>query len=127
MAHPESSNEGPHEPPGGVSQSGPARQREIFFAGLAGRRPPIPSTPQALERAAERAMSPQAWAYVSGGAGAGHTMRANREVTALQPSGSRPEAGIITFRHQLTNQRGEVVCSCLRTALIKRRSAPENS
>ena len=57
----------------------------------------------------------------------GDTMRASSEVTALKPSGSRPEAGIITFRHQLTNQRGEVVCSCLRTALIKRRSAPENS
>jgi acyl dehydratase len=57
----------------------------------------------------------------------GDTMRASSEVTALKPSGSRPEAGIITFRHQLTNQRSEVVCSCLRTALIKRRSAPENS
>ena len=57
----------------------------------------------------------------------GDTMRASSEVTALKPSGSRPEAGIITFRHQLTSQRGEVVCSCLRTALIKRRSAPENS
>ena len=57
----------------------------------------------------------------------GDTMRASSEVTALQPSGSRPEAGIITFRHTLTNQRGEAVCSCLRTALIKRRSASENS
>ena len=57
----------------------------------------------------------------------GDTMRASSEVTALKPSGSRPEAGIITFRHQLTNQRGEVVCSCLRTALIKRRGAPENT
>ena len=57
----------------------------------------------------------------------GDTMRASSEVTALKPSGSRPEAGIITFRHTLTNQRGEAVCSCLRTALIKRRSASENS
>ncbi|MDL2352425.1 MAG: MaoC family dehydratase [Pseudomonadota bacterium] len=57
----------------------------------------------------------------------GDTLRANSEVTELKPSGSRPGAGIITFRHELTNQRGEVVCSCLRTALIKRRSAPENS
>ena len=57
----------------------------------------------------------------------GDTMRASSEVTALKPSGSRPAAGIVTFRHQLTNQRGEVVCSCLRTALIKRRSAPENN
>ena len=57
----------------------------------------------------------------------GDTMRASSEVTALKPSGSRPEAGIITFRHTLTNQRAEVVCSCLRTALIKRRSASENN
>ena len=57
----------------------------------------------------------------------GDTLRATSEVTELKPSGSRPNAGIITFRHELTNQRGEVVCSCLRTALIKRRSAPENS
>ena len=57
----------------------------------------------------------------------GDTMRASSEVTALKPSGSRPEAGIITFRHQLTNQRGEVVCTCLRTALIMRRRAPETT
>ena len=57
----------------------------------------------------------------------GDTMRASSEVTELKASASRPAAGIVTFRHELTNQRGEVVCSCLRTALIKRRSAPENS
>ena len=57
----------------------------------------------------------------------GDTLRATSVVTELKPSGSRPGAGIVTFRHELTNQRGEVVCSCLRTALIKRRSAPENS
>ncbi len=57
----------------------------------------------------------------------GDTMHASSEVTELKASASRPNAGIITFRHELTNQRGEVVCSCLRTALIKRRSAPENS
>jgi acyl dehydratase len=57
----------------------------------------------------------------------GDTMRASSEVTALKPSSSRPEAGIITFRHQLANQRGEAVCTCLRTALIKRRGALENT
>ena len=57
----------------------------------------------------------------------GDTMRASSEVTELKASASRPAAGIITFRHELTNQRGEVVCSCLRTALIKRRSALENN
>ena len=57
----------------------------------------------------------------------GDTMRASSEVTELKTSASRPTAGIVTFRHELTNQRGEVVCSCLRTALIKRRNTPENS
>jgi acyl dehydratase len=53
----------------------------------------------------------------------GDTMRAETTVEALKPSGSRPNAGIVTFRHRLINQRGETVCECLRTALIKRRAA----
>jgi acyl dehydratase len=53
----------------------------------------------------------------------GDTMRATSEVAELKPSRSRPEAGIVTFRHQLINQRGEVVCRCLRSALIKRSDA----
>ena len=57
----------------------------------------------------------------------GDTLRASSEVTELKASASRPNAGIITFRHELSNQRGEIVCSCLRTALIKRRSAPETT
>jgi acyl dehydratase len=47
-------------------------------------------------------------------------MRSESEVVALKDSNSRPNAGIVTFRHQLINQRDEVVCECLRTALIKR-------
>jgi acyl dehydratase len=53
----------------------------------------------------------------------GDTMRAETAVEALKPSGSRPNAGIVTFRHRLINQRDEIVCECLRTALIKRRAA----
>ena len=53
----------------------------------------------------------------------GDTMRAETEVAALKASGSRLGAGIVTFRHILQNQRGEIVCECLRTALIKRRPA----
>lgn len=52
----------------------------------------------------------------------GDTMRAETEVTDLKPSRSRPQAGIVTFTHRLINQRDEVVCQCLRTALLKRRS-----
>ncbi|WP_076068400.1 MaoC family dehydratase [Sphingomonas montana] len=53
----------------------------------------------------------------------GDTMRAETVVTALKDSRSRPEAGIVTFTHELTNQRDEVVCRCLRTALLRRRPA----
>ncbi len=53
----------------------------------------------------------------------GDTMRATSVVEELKDSKSRPGAGIVTFRHELINQRGEVVCRCLRTALLKRKSA----
>ena len=52
----------------------------------------------------------------------GDTMRCETEVTELKPSKSRPEAGIVIFTHRLINQRDEIVCQCLRTALLKRRS-----
>ncbi|SFA82838.1 Acyl dehydratase [Rhizobium sp. NFR07] len=51
----------------------------------------------------------------------GDTMRAETEVTELKESRSRPTAGIVTFRHELINQRDEVVCRCLRSALLTRR------
>lgn len=50
----------------------------------------------------------------------GDTLRANSEVIELKESKSRPNAGIVTFRHELTNQRDQTVCRCLRTALLKR-------
>ncbi|MEL0253214.1 MAG: MaoC family dehydratase, partial [Novosphingobium sp.] len=53
----------------------------------------------------------------------GDTMRATSEVVELKESRSRPHAGIVTFRHELLNQRGAVVCSCLRMALLKRSTA----
>ena len=53
----------------------------------------------------------------------GDTMRATTEVAELRESRSRPNAGIVVFRHELLNQRNEVVCRCLRTALISRRAA----
>ena len=51
----------------------------------------------------------------------GDTMRAATEVVDLRDSKSRPMAGIVIFRHRLINQRDEVVCECLRTALMQRR------
>ena len=51
----------------------------------------------------------------------GDTLRTETTVTALRPSESRPNAGIITFEHKSFNQRGDLVARCLRTALIARR------
>ncbi len=49
----------------------------------------------------------------------GDTLRIETEVTELKPSKSRPGSGVVTFAHRAINQRDEVVCSCLRMALIK--------
>ena len=51
----------------------------------------------------------------------GDTMRAESEIAELRESRSRPSAGIVTFRHELFNQRNELVCHCLRSALVSRR------
>jgi acyl dehydratase len=53
----------------------------------------------------------------------GDTLRAETEVVELKESRSRPNAGIVTFRHRSLNQRDQVVCECFRTALILRRPA----
>lgn len=53
----------------------------------------------------------------------GDTLTCSSEVVELRESKSRPNAGIITFKHELTNQRGEVVLSCLRSALLKKKPA----
>jgi acyl dehydratase len=53
----------------------------------------------------------------------GDTLRAESEVAELRDSKSRPDAGLVTFRHVLLNQRDETVCQCLRTALLKRSTA----
>ena len=51
----------------------------------------------------------------------GDTLRATSEVTELRESRSRPDAGLVTWRHEMLNQRDEIVCQCLRTALIRKR------
>lgn len=50
----------------------------------------------------------------------GDTLRAETEITQLRESKSRPEAGIVTFGHELFNQRDEVVCRCERSALLQK-------
>jgi acyl dehydratase len=53
----------------------------------------------------------------------GDTLRIESEVTGLRESGSRPNAGIVTWEHRAINQRDEIVCTMKRTALLKKRDA----
>ena len=53
----------------------------------------------------------------------GDTLTCTTTVTDMRESQSRPGQGIVVFRHELTNQRGEVALSMLRTVLLKQRSA----
>jgi acyl dehydratase len=54
---------------------------------------------------------------------AGDTIRSRTTVKETRPSKSRPNQGIVTFLHEGLNQRGEVVCSCTRQALMLRKAA----
>ena len=53
----------------------------------------------------------------------GDTLNIVTEVMELRDSKSRPDAGIVTFRHEAYNQRGELVASCKRSGLQRRKSA----
>ena len=49
---------------------------------------------------------------------AGDTLRAHTRVLSARPSKSRPGQGIVEFEHTASNQHGEVVAVCRRTALM---------
>jgi isopentenyl diphosphate isomerase/L-lactate dehydrogenase-like FMN-dependent dehydrogenase len=53
-------------------------QFEIYLRGLGGEKPELPTTYAGLEERARAELSPEAFAYVAGGAGEGRTMQANR-------------------------------------------------
>src|SRR3954464_13135199 len=57
---------------------GVQRQTAVYLDGVGGRKPRVPVDYDALERAAERSMSREAFAYIAGGAGNESTVRANR-------------------------------------------------
>jgi len=54
---------------------------------------------------------------------AGDTIRSRTTVLEKRDSRSRPDAGIVTFRHEGLNQRDEIVCRCTRQALMLRKPA----
>jgi acyl dehydratase len=51
----------------------------------------------------------------------GDTLYAETEVVAARASGSRPDAGIVTFEHRAFNQDDRLVCTARRNALMLRR------
>ncbi len=63
-----------------MSDVGPglSRQAEVYTRGLQGQKPSPPMSLDALEAAAEAKLTPEAWAYIAGGAGRETTMSANR-------------------------------------------------
>jgi lactate 2-monooxygenase len=53
---------------------GRERQFEVYVGGARGTYPRVPVSVERLERAARKAMSPEGFAYVAGGAGTEETM-----------------------------------------------------
>lgn len=50
------------------------------------------------------------------------TLRVETEVKDKRESKSRPNAGIVTFEHQVINQNDIVVCTILRTAMLQKKT-----
>jgi acyl dehydratase len=50
----------------------------------------------------------------------GDTLRVETTVAELRESRSRPNAGVVVFEHKAINQRGEVVCQFLRSAMLQK-------
>ena len=53
----------------------------------------------------------------------GDTLYAESEVVEKRESRSRPQWGIVTFEHRAKNQRGEIVMSCRRSAMMRKKEA----
>lgn len=53
----------------------------------------------------------------------GDTLRAESTVTSLRESKSKPDRGIVIFEHRAYNQNNQLVCSCIRKALMMKKPA----
>lgn len=51
----------------------------------------------------------------------GDTLRSRTTVAEIRDSRSRPDVGIVVFKHEAFNQRDECVAECLRSAMMKKR------
>ena len=90
-----------------VEGFGRRTQTAIFRAGASGLTPRIPSSWPSLVAAAERAMSPEAWAYVHGSSGTESTAEANaraferwRIVPRVLRDVSERDLGVTLFGHR---------------------------
>jgi acyl dehydratase len=50
----------------------------------------------------------------------GDTIRVSTEVIDRRESKTKLDRGIVTFRHTGTNQRGDIVCTCVRRGMMMR-------
>lgn len=50
----------------------------------------------------------------------GDTLTVHTKIIDKRESKSKPDRGIVTFEHTAINQRGEVVCSCVRGGMMMR-------
>jgi len=53
----------------------------------------------------------------------GDTLHVESEVLEMRESKSRPQNGIVVFAHRAFNQKGDLVASCKRSALMLRKPA----
>lgn len=53
----------------------------------------------------------------------GDTISVRSTVVDKRESRTRPDRGIVTFEHEGVNQKGQVVCSCIRGAMMMKRPA----
>lgn len=100
----------PLSPPDSSGSAGRSRQSEIYLNGVVGRMPDVPVSYPRLVRAAKRAMTKEAFAYVAGSAGLETTASANRRAflkhrivpRVLKDVGTR-DLGVDLFaRHRAT-------------------------
>jgi lactate 2-monooxygenase len=78
--------------PSDPDDRGPGRraQSAVYRAGVSGAPPRVPVGSEALEAAARKALSAEAFAYIAGAAGAERTMHANRAAFAQWQIWPRP-------------------------------------
>ena len=53
----------------------------------------------------------------------GDTIRVSTKITERRESKSKPDRGIVCFKHVGINQRDEIVCDCLRKGMMLRKTA----